>query len=465
MTRCVDSWVQTIYSINLVTEESNVVNNASLVNEVDKRVSESVEVIKKEACSFKMEKPKMPKFSGDVREYAIFRSDFKHTIEARYSKRDAITILRACLQGKPLELIKGIRSDYDAAWEYLDSIYGDPRYVSDTITQDIVKFRPIGDGEDARFCDLVHLVKRCYNTLKEVGLPSDMDNSHMLSIIEQKMCCDDRKVWSRELERPNQPATLLGLMSWMTAEMKSRMRATAPLRTGSNAHTIHHVVTGNKSENKTIGYKCWICKTQTHRTDECQTFLALNHDDRLRIAQGNHACFSYLKRAGRDHKLSACSRRRQCTESENGIQCGQYHHPLLHKKTVTNLRASISSMTENSEALLPFISASIGGQDSLYKHGNVLLDSGAQISLIRLETATSLGLEGKSISIAITKVGGEEDEMITKVFNVGVTSLENKKIFPVKAIGIPCISDNIVDIKTKDTIEGLGLKKENIYRG
>ena len=39
----------------------------------------------------------MPKFSGDVREYAIFRVDFKHTIETRYSKRDAMTILRTCL--------------------------------------------------------------------------------------------------------------------------------------------------------------------------------------------------------------------------------------------------------------------------------------------------------------------------------------------------------------------------------
>ena len=48
------------------------------------------------ACAFKMEKPKMPKFYGDV-EYAIFRADFKHTIESRYSKRDAITFLRTCL--------------------------------------------------------------------------------------------------------------------------------------------------------------------------------------------------------------------------------------------------------------------------------------------------------------------------------------------------------------------------------
>ncbi len=66
---------------------------------------------------------------------------------ARYSKRDAMTFLRTCLENKPLELIKGIGSDYDAAWEYLDSVYGDPRYVSDTITQDIAKFKPLREAK------------------------------------------------------------------------------------------------------------------------------------------------------------------------------------------------------------------------------------------------------------------------------------------------------------------------------
>ena len=27
----------------------------------------------------------MPRFSGDVREYSIFRDDFKHAIESRYT--------------------------------------------------------------------------------------------------------------------------------------------------------------------------------------------------------------------------------------------------------------------------------------------------------------------------------------------------------------------------------------------
>lgn len=72
--------------------------------------------------AFWMEKRKMVKFSGDLREFAIFKADFKHLVEGRYSKRDSITILRASLNGKPLELIKGIGHDYDAAWEHLESI-------------------------------------------------------------------------------------------------------------------------------------------------------------------------------------------------------------------------------------------------------------------------------------------------------------------------------------------------------
>ena len=44
------------------------------------------------SCGFQMEKPKLPKFSGDVREYVIFWADFKHAIESRYSKCNAITL-------------------------------------------------------------------------------------------------------------------------------------------------------------------------------------------------------------------------------------------------------------------------------------------------------------------------------------------------------------------------------------
>lgn len=76
--------------------------------------------------------------------------------------------------------------------------------MSDTITKDIVKFRALHPDKNARFCDLDHLVKWSFNTVKEFESQNDMDNSSMLSIIEQKMCPDDRKVWSRDLEHQKQ---------------------------------------------------------------------------------------------------------------------------------------------------------------------------------------------------------------------------------------------------------------------
>lgn len=425
------------------------------VNEISP-VSHANEQSMNQTCGFKIEKPKLPKFSGDVREFAIFRADFKYTIETRYSKRDAMTILRTCLVGRPLELIKGIRSDYDAAWEYLDSVYGDPRYVSDTITQDISKFKPLHESEDARLCELVHLVRRSYNTLKEVGLPSDMDNSHMLSIIEQKMCVDDRKVWSPELQEDKKPASLKGLMDWMSVEMRSRMRATAPIRTtGSSNRLVHHLTKTNDGQNDNlIRHKCWFCKSSTHFPDQCEKIASLNHENRLKLVKENHACFSCLKRAGRDHKMSNCNRRRQCSEIENGKQCTSFHHPLLHKSTKVNVGVALTN--ENQAALLPIISVNICGSDKLYKRGNVLFDSGAQISLIRLETAENLGLKGNDVSITITKVGGEEETVKTKVFKVPITSLDTRKTYSITAVGMFCISDDVTDIKSEISRADLG---------
>ncbi|XP_048590227.1 uncharacterized protein LOC116612667 isoform X1 [Nematostella vectensis] len=365
-------------------------------------------------CSFKTEKPKLPKFSGDVKEYVIFKSDWNHIIYKRYMKRDAMTLLRASLTDKPLELIKGIGTDYDAAWEYLDAIYGDPRVVSDSVTQDISKFKALQDGEDSRFCELVHLVRRSYNTLKEVGLSGDVDNSHMLSVIERKMSADDRKVWSRELERDKKTATLEGLLQWMTSEMKSRMRATAAVRSGNTTYR-GGVYQFKADEQENPRFK-WHCKNSEHWPDQYPKFAALTYEKRMKTAKENHVCFSCLKVAGRNHKASTCSRKKVCNKSENGEHCQAFHHPLLHKTIPVSVGTALES--ENTSVILPVLTANIHGQ----KQANVLLDTGAQISLIRNDTADLLGLVGKDTYITITKVGGEDKSMKTKVYKVPVCS-------------------------------------------
>ena len=85
----------------------------------------------------------------------------------------------------------------------------------------------------------------------------------------------------------------------------------------------------------------------------------------------------------------------------------------------------------------------------------MLLDSGAQISLIRLSVAEELRLKGKDVTITIANVGGEEEEMTTKIFRFRVSSLENKASYSVTAVGIPYISSDISDIKVNEVANSL----------
>ena len=265
-----------------------------------------------------------------------------------------------------------------------------------------------------------------------------------------------------DLKKTKQPATLNHLMAWMTVEMKSRMRATAPLRTSNGSFSVQNV---NKVNNgsKASHNKCWLCKSDTHWPDQCHKFAALNADNCLKAVKDNHTCFSCHKLAGRDHRISNYSQRKQCTEKPNGVPCSWYHHPLLHKNT--DLRVSISSVTDSQDALPLVIIADITGQGGLYKRGNILLDSGAQISLICMETTESFGLEGKNVSLTVTKVGDEEQEMKTKEFKVQVTSPSNKRGFLIKAVGIPRVCNDVAAITRTDVTDLAQWTEEKIHRG
>ena len=387
-------------------------------------------------------------------------------VKNKYTNRDSITILRSCLEGKPAEMIQGIGTDYDAAWEFLDTMYGDRRFIADAIINDINSFKPLKDDDDTRFCELVHLIRRSYNTLKEVGCQHDMDNSQMLALIEKKLNNDDRKVWFRYLEHNKMDATLNTLLDWMTTEMKTRMRSSAPLRSGTSKprSQVHHVVQKQESTQyqPLQFHKCWICKSSTHWIDQCRKLISMTQPERFKLIKDNHACFSCLKKAGRDHNSKTCKRRKRCSESDNGEQCKYYHHPLLH--TIQERNDVGIACVASMQAILPVITVDIKGTDK-ERSGNILLDTGAQISLIRQAVADELHLQGKPTTITITKVGNEEEQLQTCVYKVPIKGMDNKtKTHIISAVGIPSINDGVNDIQVEGIASHLHLKRTDIHR-
>ena len=119
---------------------------------------------------------------------------------------------------------------------------------------------------------------------------------------------------------------------------------------------------------------------------------------------------------------------------------------------------SVSCLTSSQQAILPVVLVEILGSGNIKKQGNLLLDSGAQVSLITLSVADELGLKGKEVNITISKIGGEEEELTTKLFRVRIQSLANQSVtHTVTAVGIPCISSDITEKKLSHVAGIFGL--------
>ncbi|XP_014672985.1 PREDICTED: uncharacterized protein LOC106813368, partial [Priapulus caudatus] len=313
----------------------------------------------------RVEKPKLPVFCGDVREYWTFREDFKHMVDPLY----------------------------------------DPR---------------VG----------------CHNILKQVGKESDLNNNHMLAIIEMKLTADDRKVYARHLQQKKEEASLQGLLSFLTEEMKARMRATAPVRNnppqGKVNLTQQRGSAPGSYPNRSVPWKkCWGCESNDHWPDQCTVIQGLTIDARLEMAKEKHACFSCLKRAGREHSMRTCHRRKQCIK-EN---CPSYHHVLLHRMSGGNIVAMAS---EENDVALPIITARVGTPGKTVV-GNIMMDSGANVTLVRGAVAEQLGLKGKSISVDIGTLGGDVQAYQTKVYKLRIFG--DKKVHTILAVGVPEITN------------------------
>ena len=145
----------------------------------------------------------------------------------------------------------------------------------------------------------------------------------------------------------------------------------------------------------------------------------------------------------------------------NCQQCKFYHYPLLHAANVP----VISSVTTKGQALLPTITADIIGSRKVKEQANILLDTGAQVSLIRKPVAEEMGLKGKDVTMTIAKVGGEEEEeLVTKVYEVRIRSLENKATHVIKAIGIPSISSDTSSVNFDEIAKAFGISKSKFWR-
>ena len=154
---------------------------------------------KKSTSGFHIEKMRLPVFDGDVRNYPRFRSDFKKFIQPETTVDQSAFVLRRSLGEKPLQVIGAIDDDVNEIWTRLDERYGDPIKMADSIMRDFEKIKPVRDGDDRRFVELVDVFERSYNDLTKVGMEREISNTRVVGDIERRLPPIVRREWSSSL--------------------------------------------------------------------------------------------------------------------------------------------------------------------------------------------------------------------------------------------------------------------------
>ena len=98
----------------------------------------------------------MLQFSGDIRDYPRFKSDFQKQVEPTMGgDQEAAYVLKCCLSNVALEIIHNVDDDLKEMWQQLDEEYRRPSGLIDVVVNDINRLRSVHE-EDAR--KLLHII-------------------------------------------------------------------------------------------------------------------------------------------------------------------------------------------------------------------------------------------------------------------------------------------------------------------
>lgn len=455
-------------------------------------------ILTSKSDSLKVKKLDVPSFSGEIRKFPTFKMDYKLHMIPSFGK-DPFA-LRSCLHGPALESIQGIYDDYDEMMNRLEMKYGCPSKLVDSIINDVRKLKKVNDDDHVKLLKMIETIERAWQDLKGMNLENEMDTTLMISQIEKLLPSVQKREWTlirQGLLRAKKSCTFLNLLEFLRAEreaieyMNEELRAenNKPRKTedskmvsltegkdeeankSSEVQSLREMIeglvqvvkgsynasSGNSrvtSSNPTQNYgssKCWYHSVDSHETNECYAFNAMDVPARLEAARKNFACFLCLKKG---HISRHCQTSQRCTVLIDGNACGGRHHEKFHsiERTANHGDAKIHSSKRQSALLMVSEVCSESGPLT------VLWDSGANVSLLTHSAAHRLGLKGKEVSLRITKVGNQVETMNTKEYSLPL--IDNKgNIWKISLYGIKDITGEQPDVDTDQICDIFGIDK------
>ena len=182
-----DAWLNELSDIfykleiqmDLVLDERKEVNSEEVNGDLKqtKTVKQS---------TVQIERMKFDIFDGNIRKYPKFKDEFLRYIEPLCKDNQLPFILKSYLSESIRDDVENVGENMEAIWERLDRKYGNEDRIVDAILADIKHLRD-NQNDDQTTLEMIKIIEKANNDLTRMNKRVEMQNSTIISIIEEKM--------------------------------------------------------------------------------------------------------------------------------------------------------------------------------------------------------------------------------------------------------------------------------------
>ena len=457
----------------------------------------------KKSSGIRMERIKMPKFAGSIREYPRFKADFIRQVlpEFKNNEHAAAYTLKSCLSGVSLSIIRSVDDDIAEMWKRLDDKYGKPSKFTDAVMSDIKKLRSVKEGDDRRFVELVDVVESGYRDLERLKLDKEISNSTAVSIIEDKLPRDIRRRWALEINKTDSEVDdgdkFPSLLKFLLEQKRAIEYDNDSMRTYSHIYGgANYLEQKETTEYNNYGINNSKVDNNDSRNDNYPHYNN-NANDNNNINRSNNQIYggAYYVEQNRsnvdNNKLKIQSCVIHNTNNHSTQDCREYI-TMTPTQKIELLRVIvcvslvwqlvivqfIADYVKNVELIhvqssIIILYTKVAWKDSIFiqeannPHGACLLqlmsirptcenmkpltvffDGGATISLITFSKAAMLGLQGTEVTLTVTKVGGSHEKLMSYKYALQLVD-KRGEIVEFQVYGINKISTEVKGIDVK----------------
>ena len=134
-------------------------------------------------------------FDGNVRKYPRFKSKFNNYVEPICKPDQVAFILKSYLSEEIKEEVNNLGDNLKDIWDRLDKKYGDQGKLIDAIMSEVKEMPFFEDDDEQGILLMINTIEKAHRDLLLLGSESEISNSTIVSMIEQKMPKEMKREW------------------------------------------------------------------------------------------------------------------------------------------------------------------------------------------------------------------------------------------------------------------------------